>query len=109
MIWIVAVFEILLWYVQTGSWKEAFEKVIPLRKIDKETADKSTANEQMGEQEANKEQTSKQDISEQQTSKQQAVKQDTSEQQVNKDEISDQETCIAKNTEQANTQAYANE
>ena len=29
------VFEILLWYVQTGNWKEAFEKVIPLRKIDK--------------------------------------------------------------------------
>jgi len=32
---IVVVFEILLWFVQTGSWKEAFEKVIPLRKIDK--------------------------------------------------------------------------
>jgi len=29
------VFEILLWFVQTGAWKEAFEKVIPLRKIDK--------------------------------------------------------------------------
>ncbi|XP_065883674.1 tRNA methyltransferase 10 homolog A-like [Dysidea avara] len=29
------VFEILLWFVQTGSWKEAFQKVIPFRKIDK--------------------------------------------------------------------------
>lgn len=36
------VFEILLWYVQTGSWKEAFERVIPSRKIDKESANEST-------------------------------------------------------------------
>jgi len=24
-----------MWYVQTGNWKEAFERVIPLRKIEK--------------------------------------------------------------------------
>lgn len=54
------VFEILLWYVQTGNWKEAFERVIPLRKIDKkETINDSVANEQ----EANEQGTDDQECS----------------------------------------------
>ena len=68
-------FEILLWYVQTGSWKEAFERVIPLRKIDKkEPTDESATNEQTSEQQTNKQEiehkTSKQTTDEQEISKQ---------------------------------------
>lgn len=67
------VFEILLWYVQTGNWKEAFEKVIPLRKIDKkESADIS---EQTSDQ-----QTSKYGVDEQKTIKQETDEQKTCEQ-----------------------------
>ena len=65
------VFEILLWYVQTGSWKEAFERVIPLRKIDKkELTDEGTANEQTIEQQTEVGSTDEQGISKQETSEQ---------------------------------------
>ena len=61
------VFEILLWFVQTGNWKEAFERVIPLRKIDK--------NESTGvSEEVSDLQTSKQETDEQETIKQEASK-----------------------------------
>lgn len=89
---VFTVFEILLWYVQTGSWKEAFERVIPLRKFDKnELTDESTASEQTVER-----QTSKQGIKEQPVSSKQGIgeqqmsKQD--DQKANKQEISVQGT-----------------
>ena len=74
-------FEILLWYVQTGSWKEAFERVIPLRKIDKKELTGSATDEQTSEQQANKQdETSQQITDEQIVSKQETGEQGTDEQ-----------------------------
>ena len=73
-------FEILLWYVQTGSWKEAFERVIPLRKIDKKELTGSATDEQTSEEQANKQDKTSQQITDEQISEQERGEQGTDEQ-----------------------------